>query len=109
MVNYFNNGNPAWEGFIHLTFSEDSDYYTIEFTFDDTWLGDGVSDYFDLDGVFTEPVCSGSSCSFIYGYPGASIPAGNTITIYFKTSSKITAVSVASESKSTTFCATSSS
>ena len=67
---------------------------TIEFTFDDTWVGDGLveyggSDTFWLEDMFTDPVCSGSTCSVDTAF---TMQAG-TIRFFFNASSKIKAIS----------------
>ena len=92
-----------------VTFSEDfSSGSRIEVTWDDGWNND-YSDTFEvLDWDRSDSVgwisCSGSTCSFKSFYDQK---AGDIVDIHFWSSTKITAVSIASES--TAFCGTSSS
>ena len=92
-------------------------YDIIEFTFDDTWVGDGLkpnggSDYFwfnyPYSWILVDAKSSGNTCTIDNIH--SKIGAGAT-KFFIITSSKITAISFfdSSGSTSTPYCVTSSS
>jgi len=126
----YNTFGSIYRGLIEMTLPE---YYSygvdmeIEFTFDDTWVGDGLyynggSDYFciyfctncwncqvpvaDFSGNY---LCSGSTCTFDNQLLMIGVESAGTRNYDFMSSSKITSISFQFGSTRVPYCATSSS